>query len=150
MPENKKAGKTAAKILCFAALILAVCAMLFSSYMGGQKKTVKDYYTAIIRDEYSSFGKYFADGVLSDGDIDGLKSEYVSFTESFGLEEDSTMHVRVDFERRSMKSFTEADYYFTVTYYDDDINSDTSELLMFSMKRIGSRWKLCSVRPENA
>ncbi|MBQ8568555.1 MAG: hypothetical protein IJ446_04985 [Oscillospiraceae bacterium] len=148
MAENKSGGKAAGKLFFFLSLILAIAALLFSMYLGGQQKTVNSYYTAIIRDDYSEFEKLFAEGIYSDALKAELSSEYAAFAADFGLSENGIMHIRPDFICREMHSVTEADYTFTVTYYDDELHSYETQKLSFAMKRSGTKWVLCSARPE--
>lgn len=148
MADNKNGGKAAGKLFFFLSLIIAIVALLFSMYLGGQQKTVNNYYTAIIRDDYSSFEKLFPEGVYSDELKAELSSEYAAFAADFGLSENGIMHIRLDFVSRKMHSLTESDYTFTVTYYDDELHSHETQELCFAMKRSGTKWVLCSQRPQ--
>ncbi len=137
-------GKVIGRIFTVITALICLCALMFSIYMGGQEKTAESYYTAVIRDDFSEFSSLFTDGVYNEELPERLKSDYVKLSEGFKLDETSLMHIRINFKRREFLSLTENRYFYTVTYYDDDVNSLTTDESDFHLKFEDFVWKIAS------
>ena len=150
MKEND--SKAAGKIFLVIAAAAAVLALIFSQYMGGQRKVIEKYYTSISRNDFSGFDKNFsADAVSTDAPSAESEKLYGSFYSEAGHlipETGGVVHVRVNFRRRKMQNISEGDYFYTVSYYNDDDDSVTTPEMKFHLVREGISWKLDSVVPE--
>lgn len=145
--ENKK--KTIGKAVTAFTLVICILALIFSIFLGGQKKLINECYTAVVRANYDDLEDFFADTSDYESTEKILKENYqkILSENEFELEETSIMHIRINFMGRKFLSPLSNIYYYSVTYYDDSINSYTTEKLSFEMKyNLG--WKLCTYLPE--
>ena len=145
MKENN--SKAAGKIFLAFAAAAAVLALIFSSYMGGQRKVIEKYYTAVSRNDFTNFGKCFRSGIDSSSQTSALYESFESEAGYLRPETGGIVHVRVNFKGRSMQNISEGDYYYTVSYYNDDADSLTTPELRFHLVREGISWKLDSLEP---
>lgn len=145
--ESKK--KNIGKIIAILSLIICILALIFSIFMGGQKKLINEYYTAIIRDNYEDFGDFFTNSDDIENTEKVLTEDYnkILSENEFELDETSLMHIRINFMGRKFLSPINNIYYYSVTYYDDSIHSYTTEKLSFEME-YNFGWKLCTYLPE--
>ena len=146
MKENN--SKAAGKIFLVIAAAAAVLALIFSQYMGGQRKVIEKYYTSVSRNDFSDFGKCFRSGLDYSAETAALYDSYTTEAGHLKTESSNIVHVRVNFKKRIMNDISESDYYYTVSYYNDDSDSVTTPEMKFHLVREGISWKLDSVVPE--
>lgn len=145
---NEKSGKkTLCKILMIISAVICVCAFLAAQYLGGQQKIINKYYTALVREDFSSFDELFESGVLASDSTNRLAAENSSLISGLAPEENDTVHVRINFKGRDMTSFTEGKYYFTVTYFDGSAHDITTGEKYFELVYSGMKWKLRNESP---
>lgn len=144
MSEEKVKGRFIGRIVLTVCFIICIGALILSMYFGGQAKTVNECYTAVIRENSADMTELFADEGTGSSVWEALSEEYSSLKSQFEFEENSVMHVRINFKGRRQNSLTEGDFLYTVTYYDDNVHDCTTEQRTMKLVREGTSWKIAS------
>ncbi|MGN0696995.1 MAG: hypothetical protein ACI4J5_09550 [Oscillospiraceae bacterium] len=144
MSEEKVKGRFIGRIVLTVCFIICIAALIMSMYFGGQAKTVNECYTAVIRESSSDLTELFADEGAGSSAWEALSEEYSSMQSRFEFEDNSIMHVRINFKGRRQSSLAEGDFLYTVTYYDDNVHDYTTEQRTMKLVREGTKWKIAS------
>lgn len=144
MSEEKVKGRFIGRVVLTVCFIICIGALIMSMYFGGQAKTVNECYTAAIRENSSDMAELFADKGAGSSVWEALSQEYLSMQSRFEFEDNSIMHVRINFKGRRQSSLTEGDFLYTVTYYDDNVHDYTTGQRTMKLVREGTKWKIAS------
>lgn len=144
MSEEKVKGRFLGRAVLTVCFIICIAALIMSMYFGGQAKTVNECYTAAIRENSSDMAELFADEGAGSSVWEALSQEYLSMQSRFEFEDNSIMHVRINFKGRRQSSLTEGDFLYTVTYYDDNVHDYTTGQRTMKLVREGTKWKIAS------
>ncbi len=143
--DEKRSGaagrKTLGKIFLVFAAAVALAAMIFAAYMGGQKKAIEKFYTSLVRSDDAGMNSCISSGYDLTPEI--LAELETAFRETDT--ENGIIHVRVDYAGRKMYGISEADYYFRLSFYNDDAQSYTMTAQKAHIVRNGLGWKMTDI-----
>ena len=142
---NEKSKKAAGKAFLALTAVIALAAMIFSVYMGGQKKVVEKFYNSLVRSDGEGVSSCYSQDCSIAGTILQEMSDNLYRADAGFLEKDGgIVHVRVNFLEREMTDISECAYHYTVTYYNDDSDSFTTSPKRAVLVRRGLGWRIVS------
>ena len=148
--SNAAGRKAIGKIFLAFTAVIAVAAMLFASYMGGQKKVIEKYYDSFLsKNEQGIKSCLSAEFEAPDDLVQRCRDAYFKI-EAGHLERGGNVHVKINISGEEILSPSEAYCYFYFTFYNDDGKYfDSPSEMRVRLVRSGTGWKFAEPSPEN-